>query len=104
MAGAELLESTMEGAEVVRRSASEKAPRRTGTLARNIDKEAVKASRDRAVVHVGPNKIAWYGIFPEIGTSKQSAKPFLRPALDENRARVVDTIRDSLRRRLKGAL
>jgi len=53
----------------------------------------------------------WRWHFIELGTSKMAAKPFLRPALDQNAARVLETlkrellagIQRALRRQRKGA-
>lgn len=101
MSGAHLLEAALEGSEVIRASASARAPRDEGVLAENIDTAAVSAKRDRAVTHVGPNAKAWHGIFPELGTSHSAAKPYLRPAMDEDGDQAVKAIADSLRQGLR---
>jgi len=41
-----------------------------------------------------------YGIFVEIGTSKQKAKPFLTPALTENKATISQIIAKELKKEL----
>ena len=52
-------------------------------LRRGIATEA-KVNRDgEGYANVGFNRTTFYGGFVELGTSQQSARPFLRPALDE---------------------
>lgn len=94
--GAALLSAVMDGAEIVRETASTLAPRRTGTLADNIGKQELATKKEKVEVGVGHTEEAWYGIFAEIGTSDSPAQPFLRPALDETRASVVAEISDAL--------
>ncbi len=102
MAG-HLEEAVLAGAEIVRQAASANAPMRTGTLATNIVKELDKKSKKgETAAKIGPNKKAYYGLFVELGTVKMSARPFLFPALESNRAAVRSTIRDKLRVALFG--
>jgi HK97 gp10 family phage protein len=110
--GVYLRKAAAAGAEITRSVASQLAPRSVdgshgrapGFLAENIDAE-VKFTRtqDKAEVHVGMKKDAWYGRFAETGTQFAAAQPFLRPALDATKDDVIDEIRDQLRRQiLKG--
>lgn len=46
----------------------------------------------------------WRWHFIELGTRFQPAHPFLRPALDQNAARVVDVFRDELAKGIARAL
>lgn len=80
-----LEESVLSGAEIIRQSAIQKAPYKTGNLRGNIEKATSLKSFGRVEVDIGPNRKAWYAHFLEYGTSKMPAKPFLRPAIDENR-------------------
>jgi HK97 gp10 family phage protein len=64
------------GEQVAERAASA-APKATGAGAASIHAEVVKGE-----VHVGWTPEAFYMLFSEVGTSKMSARPFLRPALD----------------------
>lgn len=106
-----LREATGAGAELVRDVASQLAPRSLdgshgnppGFLADNIAAE-VKWTRtqDKAEVHVGMKKEAWYGWLQETGTIHQPAQPFLRPALDNTKDDVIDEIRDVLAARILG--
>ncbi len=104
--GVHLRAAVEAGAEVVRDVASQLAPRSThgsrghpaGFLAKNIRAERqFTRSQDTAVTHVGPTKEAYYGRFLEMGTVYEPAEPFLRPALDETKNDVVDTIAEHLR-------
>lgn len=90
--GVILRSAVRSGAEVVRAEASRRAPRRTGNLSRHIGIQTVKSTKDHAVVDVGPDEKAWYGLEVEMGhaivRNKQVvghvlAKPYLRPAFDE---------------------
>ncbi len=57
-----------------------------------------KGDADNAiVVRTGPSKAhAQKAIAQEYGTEKQTAQPFMRPALYENRERVVDVFKTQL--------
>lgn len=103
-------EAALEGAEVIRVEAAEKAPRKTGTLAEDIQKEIKKQTKSRVEIHVGPGKKGWYGRLVEEGhaivrdkkvVGHVSPKPFLRPAFDEKTDEAQDVIAAELRRRLK---
>lgn len=83
-------------AEVVQKEAISKAPSRTGNLRRNIK---VKPAED-GKAHVYIDKDAFYGRFVEMGTSKKTAQPFLRPALDENENKLVKAFQDAARKEL----
>lgn len=103
-------EAVLEGAEVIRVEASEKAPRKTGTLAEDIQKEIKKQTKSRVEIHVGPGKKGWYGRLVEEGhaivrdkkvVGHVSPQPFLRPAFDEKTDEAQNVIAAELRRRLK---
>jgi HK97 gp10 family phage protein len=51
------------------------------------DTITVSNARDESstavAVAVGPTKAGWYGSFAELGTSRETPRPFLRPALDQ---------------------
>lgn len=97
MAGDVLEEAVLEGAELIREDASQRAPRKTGNLARNIIKETMQKDQGKATAGVGPNKDAFYGLFVEMGTSKMDAQPFLFPAYESKKKEVKLAIRDKLR-------
>lgn len=60
---------------------------------RQVSKEA---RGSQMMVTVGPAQSAFYGLFHEIGAGHNPAKPFLRPAFDENVDRIVKAIGESL--------
>lgn len=57
------------------------APKDTGALAASIH-AVVSRDSDGYRVDVSWDKDHFYGLFVELGTSSQPARPFLRPALD----------------------
>jgi len=52
---------------------------------------------------VGYKAAAYWGAFVEMGTEKQSAHPFLRPAFDENRDEILRVIVGQLRKDIEKA-
>lgn len=72
-------EKLVMAATLVERSAKGFVPVKTGTLKRSITHQPTVPKRS---VRVGTNVI--YGPFVEMGTSKMSARPYLRPALEAN--------------------
>lgn len=107
--------AAMAGAEVIRRAASEKAPRDTGQLAESIIAEVKDVQPLKATIQVGPDKKHFYGLFVEMGHalvrgSRKATKkvighvpphPFLRPALDENKQQAKAAVAEEIRRRLR---
>ncbi|MCG3461067.1 HK97 gp10 family phage protein [Xenorhabdus bovienii] len=95
-----LRQATYAGATVLRDEARQKAPKRTGKLARNIvaSNQKIRKGEAAAGVYVrgananGTNsdksmkandpRNAYYWRFLENGTSKMAAQPFIRPAFD----------------------
>ena len=104
---------------IVERSAKENAPKATGALRRSIESE-VSGNRKSVVAKVfTPLEYAHYveygtGLFAEGGngratpwsyqdeagnwhtTSGMKPAPFLRPALEENQKRIIDTIKEGI--------
>jgi HK97 gp10 family phage protein len=104
---------------IVENDAKDKAPYKTGTLKRSITHETKEKSHERVVVAVGTNLI-YAGILEFGGTIESKsggylvfktddgewhsvssvqipARPYLRPALDQNKAKIVKEIGDALR-------
>ncbi|HYG68512.1 MAG TPA: HK97-gp10 family putative phage morphogenesis protein [Anaeromyxobacteraceae bacterium] len=73
-------QETLESAQRIERTAKSLAPVDTGRLRASI--EAVREGRTSAVLRVG----APYGAFVEYGTRWNRAQPFLRPAVEIERA------------------
>lgn len=104
---------------IVERSAKEKAPKGTGELRRSITSEVEKKDTDIVGVVYTTLEYAPYveygtGLFAEEGgrqdvpwcyqddegnwhsTSGQKPQPFMRPALNENRERILRIIKEGL--------
>lgn len=82
-----------QAAFFVEGQAKVKAPVDTGFLRNSI--AVVSVSSREAVIGVG----AEYGVYVEMGTRRMRAQPFMRPALENNRDRIAEIIRDALMRR-----
>ena len=102
-------ECALAGAEVIRAEAATLAPRKTGTLAGDIQKEVKKQTKSRVDVHIGPGKKGWYGRLVEDGHAIVVAgkkvgdvppHPFMRPAFDAKTGEVYDAFEAELKRRL----
>lgn len=76
----------------------ENAPVLTGHLEANIamSSRAESGEDGSMTIAVGPTKDAFYGIFDEFGTSKQAAKPFMRPAFEAHQDDVLAVFVDEL--------
>ncbi len=92
-------------AEPILEDAVRNAPEDTGK-----GKQGLKISRPRkqraeryVLVGIGrgDNSEIFYMKFHEFGTSKMKARPFLGPAYEKNKKRVLDIIRGELRRGLR---
>lgn len=64
----------------------------------------VRAVRGAAKLGRKTNSAHWRWHFIEMGTAKRAARPFLRPALDENAQRVVDEFARLAKKQLEAAL
>ena len=102
-------ECALAGAEVIRAEAATLAPRKTGTLAGDIQKEVKKQTKSRVDVHIGPGKEGWYGRLVEDGHAIVVAgkkvgdvppHPFMRPAFDAKTDEAYDAFAAELKRRL----
>ena len=104
---------------LIERAAKEKAPKDTGALKQSITSEVKKNGDDIEGVVFTPLEYAPYveygtGLFAENGgrtdvpwcyqddrgewhtTSGQKPQPFMRPAVNENRTRVIEIIKEAL--------
>ncbi len=82
--------SLTEAATIVEATAVTLAPYKTGTLRNSITK---KVGNEYAIVGTNLD----YAIYVEYGTAKMSARPFMRPALDNNRNRIVKIFKKNIR-------
>ena len=82
-----------EAGELLKGEIQARAPVRTGAL-----RESVRVIETQNGCAVGPEK--FYARFLEFGTSRMSARPFIRPAFEENKEKLMETIAKAA----KGAL
>lgn len=82
LAEAKAHKALADAALLVQRTAKQLVPVDTGTLKRSITHEF----RGKHTVAVGSN--VEYAPYVELGTSKMSARPYLRPALEANRREI----------------
>lgn len=81
--------------------ASAGPPTRGGLHLKNaIRVETKKREPDHVVKAVGPRRDQFHGIFVEVGTVHQPARPFLRPTFDERRRQALFDVAAALKRRL----
>jgi len=76
---------------IVERDAKINAPVDTGRLRASITNEVEKTDND-IIGRVGTN--VKYASFQEHGTSKMAAHPYLFPALEANRERIKELLKD----------
>lgn len=79
-----------EGCELVVGDAKAKAPYKTGNLKRSIHSEA------QGLTGVAGTNVE-YAIYQELGTYKMKAHPFLFPALQANKAKIYELIKEACR-------
>ena len=79
-------------------SAKLKVPVRTGALKRGIQ-QRVHVGSGTAEALIGFDRKQFYGKFVELGHSKgMSARPFLRPALDESQSKIEEAFLAAIER------
>lgn len=80
----DVTEALFKAGEAVAEAARDAAPKSTGAGAASIHAELVQTYNGVYVARVGWDRDHFYMMFHELGTSKMSARPFLRPALDRH--------------------
>lgn len=116
----EIKKAVGQGCALIERDAKTKAPKDTGALRRSITSEVVIDGNEVTGTVFTPLEYAPYveygtGLFAETGgrkdvpwcyqddkgewhtTSGQRPQPFMRPALDENRQRVLEMLKEAFR-------
>jgi len=89
--------SVLDNAETIREDAEKYAPRRSGTLAKNIINILEFSSPLEARARVGPRKgkgknDVYYAPWAEFGTVHSAPRPYMRPAYDLNINAVLNKI------------
>lgn len=90
--------ATLKGAAVVRKDAKRRVPVDSGKLKKAISAKKTAESPVSVTYSVGPTTKGFYGQFIEFGTEKKPARPFLRPAFDENQNEIVAKIEEGLKK------
>src|SRR5690606_1574350 len=85
-----------EAGEHMRKEIQYSVPVRTGALKATIIKESVQNGK----ILIGPSQQgpAFRAHFVEYGTSKMSAKPFMRPTFEREKSRVESILANEIRR------
>jgi HK97 gp10 family phage protein len=82
-----------------------RVPVLTGKLRDSINIGKVRRSRSGTYSQIAGPRGEWYGNFSEFGTSKEPARPWLRPAFDESKEnayqRVEKVIMDGIEQSFK---
>lgn len=92
---ARLTKAVLAGSLVVREHAVEKCPYKTGNLRSSIHPDLLVDTETRVVMNIGTD--VEYAVYVEKGTSKMAPRPYLQPALDENKDEIVAEIRLALK-------
>ena len=93
--GEEISDKALDkGAQILLQEAQKRARKRTGLLRSEIKIQRRQTNKGKKYVQVGisTGSKAFYAKFLEFGTSKMSAKPFLRPALESKRQQIQNEI------------
>jgi HK97 gp10 family phage protein len=93
----EIGEVISRGAIDITRDAIRRAPRDTGNLARSIRSVV---SKKKLVALVGTN--VKYSSYQELGTSRMKAQPYLVPAFNRNKVKILKGIKEALIKGGKG--
>lgn len=115
-------DAVLAGARVARDKSRESAPVRSGTLKRNLVVTRLRQSQTPGAAVAGvsikrpaakkrgnrssakPQSAPYYWLFLEFGTSNMNAKPFLRPAWDNNLTQIEQAVRSKLAQAIDQAL
>lgn len=92
------------GAKIGLGAAIANAPSKTGKLKRSLTlKKAKTKSKLRAAYKVGTKGVK-YSFYVEAGTKKMPARPYIRPAIDENRDKIDREIKKEIIKGLDGVI
>ncbi|QGP56900.1 phage protein, HK97 gp10 family (plasmid) [Piscirickettsia salmonis] len=92
-----------KAAEPVETQMKANAPQKSGALVESIKRRSKKGKGRRTIVNVtvGPTRKIHYAIEQEYGSSHQPARPFIRPALNDNAQKAINIFKSDLTRALK---
>lgn len=84
------------GAKVIIKDAKSRVPVDEGVLKKEIKTKAGPKSRGNVIIQIFTSTKAWYSHLIEFGTSNMRARPFLRPAVDNNHAEILKAMGDKM--------
>ncbi len=90
-----VLNALRPAARSMRDDAKRRVAVRSGVLKKSIAVATLPArlsGHNRHAVRLGLKKSGWYGHFPEFGTARQTARPYMRPAYDSKRREAITQI------------
>lgn len=95
----------LDAAKPIRDAARERVHKRTGALARSIGLASGATGKDGAFagIRMARKLAGWRWHFEEFGTSRQRARPFLRPAFDEQVMPALRRFSEQLSKRIERA-
>lgn len=92
----EIEQALLNGALMVERDAKKNAPVDTGRLRQSITHQHKDFGSKNPYVEVGTN--IQYGSSVEFGTSKQAAQPFLFPAYNSNKSKILKELANAFKK------
>ena len=94
-----------EGAEPILQEMVKNCPVRTGKAKKHLTKSKPKKEKGIQIVKIGvqksDNSEAFYLKFYEWGTSKQIARPFMRPAFENKRKEALEITKGIIREEIR---
>lgn len=97
-------EALLAGAEIINKEIVNRAPEKIGKAKKHLKISKPKREKGIKVVKIGVNKSdnseAFYLKFYEYGTSKQPARPFMRPAYERKRKEALEKTKEIIRKGL----
>jgi len=97
----------LKQAEIIAEDARDRAPLGpTGNLKRSLRAKLLdeKSRFPTVAIAAVDRKIAPHAHLVEFGTSKMSARPFFRPAVDSHGGKVIDNIKDGAKKLIERAV
>ncbi len=91
-----LKSAVSKGGKIALVDAKENAPVDTGALKESLKQTDKKSSPTRAEVTIDYDSSIKYGAFVELGANGRQANPFMRNAVDDNIAKINDTIANEI--------
>ena len=98
-------EALLAGAEIINKEVVNNAPEKTGKAKKYLKVSKVTKEKGIKIVKIGISKAdnseAFYLKFHEYGTSKMSARPFMRPAFERKKKEALEKTYEIIRNGLE---